>query len=623
MAANEHMLTGRSYAWSSRGPVHERVRRQVASLHAFKPHSGMTRARGACERPRPSQGPWLFPVSQSEVFQPCWAAPATIRDKTLDSRRQVRYLSFAIGDHTACISANVDVAIDKLTWRLRAIFEHVQDAIFLKDSLGRYLLINRAGARMLGKEPDQVIGRDDREFFTPEAAADIMAMDRAILSKGEPRTIKTRRTVGGVEHVFFTLKVPYQDSVSGEPLLIGISRDITREDVLERQLAMDEQHASVGALAGGVAHEINNPLTYMLHAFDGVMTSLHAHQRGLARLREELDASLGAEQARALCERAGLDESLIDTAIEHARQAHQGSERVRDIVSGLRSFARPADTAMRPVDLHELLDSAIDMASVELRYRARIERNYGTLPRIRGSEQQLRQLFLTLLVSIARSLPEGESDIHRIHIATSAATGDICVTVTDTGSRTSGEPARELGMSVVRYVAASHKGSIEASGGEPGNQVVIRLPVEPFAEPRPAPERPVPAPAPARASILVVDDEPLVRMMLRRMLDRKHDVSEAESGLDAVRLLENGATFDAILCDLMMPRMTGMDVYDWITTYRPELTPRLGFVTGGVFTDRGQEFMERCTRPVLEKPFDRRGVERLLDQILGHHTQAA
>lgn len=471
---------------------------------------------------------------------------------------------------------------------------------------------------MLGGRPDEIVGHVDTDFFGPTVGADILNDDRRILATGKPMTYETRRKVADSDRVFFTTKVPYTDPDTGEQYIMGISRDITGKDGLERQLAMDDQYASVGALAGGIAHEINNPLTYVLSGIESVIQSLSLHRQALDRLEGELAEAVGPERAAVILARAGLDQVAVASAIERAHEAHHGSERVRDIVRGLSSFARPTNNTVSSVDIHTLLDSAIKMASVELRYRARIVREYGELPMLRGQEQQLRQLFLNLLICVARSLPEGDSDAHEIRIVTSASADEICVEVLDSAPESEGESARELGMSIVRYVVAAHRGVVrnhERQGGM--NRLTIHLPIEPLSSPKPRAPKRAAEPAPPRARILIVDDEPLIRMLLRRMLGRQHEVEEAESGVDAVELIESGAEFDAILCDLMMPRMTGIDVYDWLRDHRPELLQRIGFVTGGAFTERGQEFLQHCDRPVLEKPFDRKGVQSLLEKLAG------
>jgi two-component system, cell cycle sensor histidine kinase and response regulator CckA len=117
-----------------------------------------------------------------------------------------------------------------LAERLRALFEHVHDAIFIKDAAGRYVLINRAGATMLGQRPDQILGRTDAEIFAPEAGREIMEIDRTILETGESRTYVGRRVIDGAERSLFATKLRSVDPKTGEACIIGIARDITERE---------------------------------------------------------------------------------------------------------------------------------------------------------------------------------------------------------------------------------------------------------------------------------------------------------------------------------------------------------------------------------------------------------
>lgn len=131
---------------------------------------------------------------------------------------------------------------------------------------------------------------------------------------------------------------------------------------------------------------------------------------------------------------------------------------------------------------------------------------------------------------------------------------------------------------------------------------------QPGAPPRPASippgtRAPAPAPAPRRLRILIVDDEPLVRRVLSLVLHREHDVVVAESGEEALALLEPGDV-DVVLCDLMMPGMSGMEVYEQVRRRRPGFERRIVFVTGGAFVPRLAEFLDSVDNLKLLKPFN-------------------
>ena len=106
-----------------------------------------------------------------------------------------------------------------------------------------------------------------------------------------------------------------------------------------------------------------------------------------------------------------------------------------------------------------------------------------------------------------------------------------------------------------------------------------------------------------RTRVLVVDDEPLVASAARRLLARTHEVQVAHSGHTALAMLEHGP-FDAVLCDIMMPHMTGLELHALLSETRPEVAGRMVFLTGGVFDGRGEQFLRQHARWCMGKPFD-------------------
>src|ERR1700712_222001 len=106
-----------------------------------------------------------------------------------------------------------------------------------------------------------------------------------------------------------------------------------------------------------------------------------------------------------------------------------------------------------------------------------------------------------------------------------------------------------------------------------------------------------PAPPPARCNVLVVDDEVILGRSVKRMLARDHEVTVTTSAQEALALFQAGQAFDIILCDLMMPVMTGMALYDELCRSQPVLASRMVFVTGGAFTERARQFLEQSPNP--------------------------
>ena len=172
-----------------------------------------------------------------------------------------------------------------------------------------------------------------------------------------------------------------------------------------------ERMVSLGTLAAGVAHEINNPLAYMLSNLHFVDTEV----RALCPSVEEMSGDQGREIQQAL------------------REAIDGGNRVRDIVRDLKTFSRGGDDKRSSVDIHTVLDSCANMARSEIRHRARLVKNYGTVPPVYANDSRLGQLFLNLLVNAAQAIPHGNATQNEIRVTTTMSAGQVLVEIQDTG----------------------------------------------------------------------------------------------------------------------------------------------------------------------------------------------
>ena len=118
-----------------------------------------------------------------------------------------------------------------------------------------------------------------------------------------------------------------------------------------------------------------------------------------------------------------------------------------------------------------------------------------------------------------------------------------------------------------------------------------------------------------RRRVLILDDEELVVRSFARLLEQVNDVTTFTSPREALRRLLDGETWDAILCDLQMPELDGVEFFEQLQRARPDQSGRLAFITGGAFTPRVKSFLQRCTRPVLEKPLDPGTLRSLMGQL--------
>ena len=385
--------------------------------------------------------------------------------------------------------------------------------------------------------------------------------------------------------------------------MVGSVTDDSERLALEARLTLSDRLASLGTLAAGVAHEINNPLTYV--------------QANLAGALEELGGGLA-------------DVPLLR---ELLREALEGAERVRGIVRDLQVFARPREDEVGELDILPVLESSINMAWNQIRHRAQLVRDLAPVPRVRINRARLGQVILNLLVNAAHAVPEGASADHTITVRTRiGAASEVILEIHDTGPGLPPEVQARvfepffttkpiglgtgLGLSICHSIITEAGGRIEILS-PPGAGCTVRVVLAGVPGEIAAVRAPAVAPGLVRRRVLLVDDEAQIRRALQRVLGAHHEILLAESSESALELVRSGAAIDVVLCDLMMPRMTGMELHERLREEAPVLAARTIFITGGAFSERTAAFIADCPQPVLEKPVDRQTLLSAIAAISG------
>jgi len=391
-----------------------------------------------------------------------------------------------------------------------------------------------------------------------------------------------------------------------------LGRSLTELQRTQEQLVIADRRVSLGRLAAGVAHEINNPLAYLTANVQWVAS--------------ELSESAGAPGSSASsASRVELCRALADAA--------DGASRVAHIVRGLKQFSRGDEDARSTITLDRAVDAAIDMARHEIRHRASLERLPSGAPAVLANEVRLTQVILNLLINAAHAIAPGAPDRNAITVATGTeSSGWAFVEIRDTGTGIAPEilgrifdpffttkPQGEgsgLGLSISQGIVTSFGGAIEVeSAPGRGSAFRVRLPPADLISVVPAPTPA--APRLARSRVLVVDDEPMVALALRRLLAREHEVQVAGDGEAALELFRRGERFDHVVCDLMMPVLNGMELHAALLREAPEQAARMVFITGGAFTDAGQAFCETLGARVVAKPIDLEQLRRAMHATSG------
>ena len=391
---------------------------------------------------------------------------------------------------------------------------------------------------------------------------------------------------------------------------------------VQEQLIVADRRATVGTLSAGVAHEINNPLAY-------ITANIQFALQELRRLAHEAPSGGGCpfrdEEAQ----------ELINALCE----ASDGCSRVQHIVLSLKSFSAGDDDRRAPLELSQALKTAINMAGNEIRHRARLVLDYEPVPTVEASEVRLSQVFLNLLINAAHAIAPGAVEHNEIRVSTRlGADGRVRVSITDTGGGMTSEVRERLftpffttkpvgvgtglGLSVCQGIVRGLGGQIEVrSESGQGSTFTVILPAA-VAPRSPDPRPRAPALKERRARVLVVDDEPRVGSSLRRALSREHDVVVTSGGREALAHVCQGEPFDVILCDVMMPEMTGVEFFTELRRTSPHQAEAVLFLTGGALTEAAAHFLGGQRERVLLKPLDVDRLRERLQALLEQRTPA-
>ncbi len=425
---------------------------------------------------------------------------------------------------------------------------------------------------------------------------------RIVQPEGEVRVVRSLGTV--------------KRGPAGEPIrLSGTCVDVTERRAFEARMQVTDRLAAIGTLAGGIAHELNNPLGYVTGNLGFVVERL-------AELRGHIEQAVAAPQAAAFLQEVRALEVALTEGL-------QGAERIRVIVKDINRFARMDDDHTEPVVLHDVLESAVRLAWNEIKHRARLVRSYGEPPTVEANPSRLGQVVLDILVNAAQSIEEGKRDDHEIRLRTlRRADGHAVVEIHDTGCGIRPEilgrifdpfyttkplaTSTGLGLSVCHRIVTMMGGTLEVESKVGAGSVFrIALPPSNGATPT-ATAAATTADRTRRLRVLAIDDEPMILTYYRRTIGRAHEIVTMASAQEALVLLEQDQAFDVILCDLMMPHVTGWEFHEQLSVARPALVERIVFITGGAFTPRGRTFLDSVTNQWIEKPVDPRQLAALL-----------
>lgn len=475
----------------------------------------------------------------------------------------------------------------------RRIVDTTPSAIFAVDRDGVLQELNPGGQRILERDAEQLIGRHFRELLPPEdqvrGIPPLEAVLRGELETAEYET-RIRRPSGEVRHLHAHLAAIVENgAVRGAH---GIARDITEELKKEQHLRRVERLATIGTLIGGVAHELNNPLQAI-----GSFASLLLEEDRPERERRDLE-TIRREAARA-----------------------------SRVVSDLRMLARDSQEAIgkrEQVDPNEVVRHVLRTREYKHRtHNIEVRADLGRgLPALWADPGGLEQVLINLIVNAEQAMAGQETP--RVLIVRTRSTGDgVALHVVDSGPGITQQHLNRifdpffttkersegtgLGLSLVHKIIREHAGQIQVES-EPGRGAAFHIHLPRLATTLPD-EEPVQteAPIPWRAlHVLVVDDEPALRTVLSRYLDRRgHTVAAATDGADALRRIRDAEKpFDIILSDLRMPGLGGDELLAVLRAQEPTAHHKIMFLTGEPPNGGMAAAIDAAEVPIIYKPIE-------------------
>jgi PAS domain S-box-containing protein len=326
----------------------------------------------------------------------------------------------------------------------RNIIQNLNSALLVVDSSGKIVFCNPLAEIILGESERDLRGRSLWDWFPgipPEEIHVARALANGERSKGGESQVT--RADGSVVPIGISC-APVSNGQGEEPGAVAVFSDLTEIKQLQRQVLQTEKMASIGQLAAGVAHEINNPMGFIhanlyqmgeyLSDLRGAWDSVEALQKAVAR-GEVQDIQEAAAQLAAASDEADIAFVLSDLG-KAIRESQEGSERIRHIVHDLRDFSHRDSEEQVLADINQCLDSTANIVWPMMKHLVLLEKEYHDLPEIYCFPMQLKQVFMNLMVNAYQSIEECCGDtgkMGRVWLRTELRGKGVAIVVTDTG----------------------------------------------------------------------------------------------------------------------------------------------------------------------------------------------
>jgi PAS domain S-box-containing protein len=503
--------------------------------------------------------------------------------------------------------------VRELEKELRTILDNAPLIIFRLDpSTGALKYLNRHAERLLGVPMSEALSAPDFLRAVHRGVDALEAFDAAVrqaragevsppyearLQWGESEEIAVRGTI-----------YPLRGENGDVAAIEGILADVSAEHAARARAVQADRLSSLGLLAASVAHEINNPASFIL--------------LGLGNL----ERLLGGLEAPEDADRVASARALL---VEVRDSLH----RIVRIVRDLRVFASPSrGDVTRVADVNEVVESALSLARGRIMERADLVTELGDVPPVKIDGGRLGQVIVNLLVNATQAIPK-DGSYAKVTVTTRCVGDCVEILVSDTGTgipkeilpriwapfftTKSVDVGTGLGLSISREIIERAGGEIRvetrlqsSEEGPRGSTFTISLPAAYATKPSRPSDAPMPSsppssdngPSPLRRTVLIIEDEVSLAQALVAEIGRYHDVSLTHRAELALELFGR-QRYDVVLCDLRMPGMSGEALYETVCARHPKQAPAFIFMSGIGFVPEVERFLAASGRPVLHKPF--------------------
>ncbi len=486
--------------------------------------------------------------------------------------------------------------------KYRDLFDKSKDAVYITSREGEFIDVNRAALDLFGYTKEEMLKSDVLKiYFNPE---DREKFQKEIEKKGYVRDYEIQfQKKDGTRLDCLTTATVRKDADGSILGYQGISRDVTREKILQQQLIQSEKLSSIGTFISGIAHELNNPLTSILGFSQKLMDS----------------------------------KNMPKEAMDDLETISKQSKRTAKIVHELLKFSRTHKAGKVNLDVNNTVESILDFYShtftsdnIELKRDLSFD-----LPKVFADSNQLQQVFTNIIVNAYHEIKKVDGQ-KALTVKTMATDERVFIIFENSGLPIPEEAIGKifdpffttkevgkgtgLGLYVSYGIIKDHGGDIKAENiGNSGVRFTVSLPFAKEKATKEVETKKIKLTVPKGIRLLFVEDEESIRRYISKAFSKeKISVHLAKDGKEAIERIEK-TEFDLIFSDIKMPRMNGYELGEWLHKHKPHYCERFVLATG-VIDVEVEEYCHKYHCRSLIKPYSKKEILETIAELADKYS---